>query len=134
MMSRQVKYKYKPELVSAGRFPAEEQIGFIAQEVQTVMPSLVYPIDIEGAEASFTERNSTEEEPYLGVAYSRACVLAVEAIKELQSKHDMEIAAVRDDAQRQISQLEGQMKGLQDQVHELQEQLRSLFKNLQKST
>ena len=75
----QVSYEFRTDEFPQRQFPSSPQLGFIAQEVQAAAPQLV-TVDSEG---------------YLGVAYSHVTVLLTEAVKELQSQHDAEVAALR---------------------------------------
>ena len=63
---RGVTYQWKPELHRDPR----PQIGFIAQEVEAVLPELV----------------STDEQGFKSVAYANAVPVLVEAIKEQQQQ------------------------------------------------
>ena len=78
-MLNQVNYEFRTEEFPQRYFPSAPQLGFIAQQVQAAAPQLV----------------TTDSEGYLGVAYSHVTVLLTEALKELQAKHDAEIAALK---------------------------------------
>ena len=71
-------------------FEAGEQIGFIAQEVEAVMPELVRstPTDTPMPPADAHAAKDGEEDAHVvkSVAYSRAVPLLVEAIKALDSR------------------------------------------------
>ena len=65
---RGVTFNWKPELNKG----SDTQIGFIAQEVEAVLPALV----------------STDKEGYKSVAYANAVPVLVEAVKEQQKQID----------------------------------------------
>lgn len=81
-------YEFKTVEFPQRQFPTSPQLGYIAQEVQTAAPALV----------------TTDSEGYLGVAYSHVTVLLTEAIKELQVKHDSEVAAMKNEV-RELRQM-----------------------------
>lgn len=61
----------------------EAEIGIIAQELQTVVPELVH--------------DTNDAEHHLAVDYGKMAGLFIEAIKELNNKHDVEIKALKDE-------------------------------------
>tara|TARA_B110001452_G_scaffold94702_1_gene78234 strand:- start:503 stop:2809 length:2307 start_codon:yes stop_codon:yes gene_type:complete len=69
---RGVSYNFKVEEYSNKKFPAETQIGFIAQELLEIYPQLI----------------SKDKEGYYSVDYSKISPILVEAIKEQQKKID----------------------------------------------
>lgn len=77
----QVTYNFRTEEFPSRSFPAAPQMGFIAQEVEAVAPALV----------------SRDGEGYGGVAYAHMTALLTEALKELQQRHDAELAALREE-------------------------------------
>jgi|GEM_PF-4934856 len=95
---RGVTYQWQPELHRDPR----PQIGFIAQEVEAVLPELV----------------STDEEGFKSVAYANAVPVLVEAIKEQQQQ----IAELKD--------LKTKLERQQQQIAELKAQLAALAAQL----
>lgn len=75
----------------------DHQLGFIAQEVELVVPDLVYTPNEE------TDPNSVEfgKEPMKSVAYQNVTALLVEAIKE-QQKQIEELRSVVEDLKSQL--------------------------------
>ena len=66
-----VRYDWKREEFAEKNFSQESQIGFIAQEIETVFPEMVL----------------TDEKGYKSVDYARITPVLVEAIKELNQKN-----------------------------------------------
>ncbi|OQR95710.1 hypothetical protein THRCLA_07633 [Thraustotheca clavata] len=83
-----VEYRYRTEEFPEKHFTSEREIGFIAQEVEAILPQVV----------------TTDANGYKYVAYSRVLPVAVEAIKE-QSR-------VIQDLQDQIHRLQQQIDAL----------------------
>jgi hypothetical protein len=81
---RGVTFNWKPEL---NKNP-EAQVGFIAQEVEAVLPALV----------------STGKDGYKSVAYSNAVPVLVEAVKEQQTQIETQAAEIKQQ-QKQIDEL-----------------------------
>lgn len=95
-----VTYNYNQKAFPQMNFPATRQVGFIAQEVQSVLPQLV----------------SKDKEGYLSVDYVQVVPVLVEAIKEQQK----EIAALKRENQRVIS-LEARLAALTARVAHTQQ-------------
>jgi hypothetical protein len=77
-----VTFKYKTEEFPHRNFPPGEQLGWIADEVQVVIPGWgMVEADSEGFKA---------------VAYARAGVLAAAAVKELKEKYEGEIQELKE--------------------------------------
>lgn len=70
MRLRGVSYEYRKEEFPGMTFPSGRQIGFIAQEVEQVVPQIV----------------ATDEKGYKSVAYQNVTALLVEATKEQQAQ------------------------------------------------
>jgi hypothetical protein len=90
-------------------FPAGRQIGFLAQEVEQVLPELV----------------STDRQGYKSVAYANVVPVLVEAIKQQQSQMDAQqkqLEAVRAENERLKSRLK-QMETMQSQLSALSARL-----------
>ena len=67
-----VRYNWRVDEFPQNNFPTANQIGFIAQDVEAVVPELV----------------STGSDGYKSMDYSRISVLLVEAVKALNKKND----------------------------------------------
>src|SRR5262249_44104738 len=88
----------------AGRaFPAGRQVGFLAQEVEGVLPELVH----------------TDAQGYKSVAYINLVPLLVEAIKTQQKQRDGDRTAI-DALQAENAQLRAQLASLAAAVRDLQ--------------
>jgi len=86
---RGVRYYWNRSDYPQHRFPAGEQIGLIAQEVEAVLPSVV----------------STDAEGYKSVDYARLVTVAIEAIKTQQATLDRQEAELSD-LKQTVAQLE----------------------------
>lgn len=75
---RGVNYFWKVNEFKDKGFTPEKQIGFIAQEVEKLVPELVH----------------TDKEGYKTMSYDRVTALLVEAVKELKKESDSKIAAL----------------------------------------
>jgi hypothetical protein len=64
-----------------GDGPVRRQLGFIAQEVEEVVPEMVH----------------TDSDGFKSVAYARLLPVVVEAIKEQDLKHEKEMVLLRED-------------------------------------
>jgi len=76
-----VAYKWNTENYPDMNFDAETHLGFIAQEVEPVIPELV----------------STDDEGYKSVSYENVTAVLVEAVKELKAQNDALKAIVCED-------------------------------------
>ncbi len=65
-----VTYNYRADDFPKHNFSSEKQIGFIAQEVEKIVPEVV----------------RTDAQGYLGIDYSKFAPLLVEGIKELEKR------------------------------------------------
>lgn len=65
-----VTYNYRADDYPQYKFSSEKQIGFIAQEVEKIVPEVV----------------QTDANGYLGIDYSKFAPLLVEGIKELEKR------------------------------------------------
>jgi hypothetical protein len=72
MKIRGVNYYFKYNDFKDKNFSKEKQIGFIAQEIETIFPELVF----------------TDEDGYKSVDYAKITPVLVEAIKELKNEID----------------------------------------------
>lgn len=73
---RGVTYDWKCEEFPERHFTSSRQVGFIAQEVASVLPEVV----------------TTDGEGYLGIDYAKLTPVLVEALRELRAEKDVEIA------------------------------------------
>ena len=88
----------------------KHDIGFIAQEVQEIIPEIVNEIpDLEN-----------EDNKFLGVEYSKVVPVLVEAIKEQQGQID-----------KQQGQIDKQQKQI-DELKKMNEEMVRMFKELNK--
>jgi hypothetical protein len=121
-----VSYDWKNETESSS---GRREIGYIAQEVEAVFPELVYPLPsamVVSGGGNATAAEDTEE-AYKGVAYSRLCVVALEAVKELHTA-----AVVREDAaQAKAAALAEKVATLETQVATLTAQVDALMRLVQ---
>lgn len=123
MCAVQVSYDWKNETESSGR----REIGYIAQEVEAVFPELVYPLPSAMVGGGNTTAAEDTGEAYKGVAYSRLCVVALEAVKELHTA-----AVVREDAEKaRAAALAAQVATLETQVATLTAQVEALMRLVQ---
>lgn len=99
-----VNYYWRTKEFPDKQFTDTKQIGFIAQEIETVFPELVF----------------TDKEGYKSVDYSRLTPLLVEAIKELNAKNEA--------WQKQVAAQQAQLQEQQQQIKEL----RDKFDKMQK--
>lgn len=84
-----VKYSYDKDTFPERNFPSSRQIGWLADEVETVFPELV----------------EKDNEGYRFVAYSHASAIIAEALKELKEESRREINLLR----KRIEVLEDQL-------------------------
>ncbi|HET7452146.1 MAG TPA: tail fiber domain-containing protein [Thermoanaerobaculia bacterium] len=94
---RGVKFDWRREEFPDRRFPAGTNVGFIAQEVESVLPSLV----------------STAKDGYEGVDYAALTPLLVEAIKAQQTQIEKKQRQI-DDQARQIEDLTRRLESLEE--------------------
>lgn len=66
-------YEWKLEEFPDQNFPAGRQIGFIAQDVDQIIPEVVH----------------RDRDGYLSIDYARMTTVLVEAIKELKAENDL---------------------------------------------
>eukprot|EP01039_Chlorochromonas_danica_P010844 gene10844-12054_t len=97
----------------------EVSIGWIAQDVQNVLPQLVAPLPASVLPIPSDEKGSA----YLGVQYSRACVVVAEAVKELHVQHEEEMRQVR----RELDEERSRREALERRMDELTRTLQDLL-------
>ena len=85
-------YSFDTAAFPARQFPDSPQLGFIAQEVESLQPELVY----------------TDSEGYKGVSYAHVNVLLTAALQEMQVKHEQEITALKSE----VKELQGLVEAL----------------------
>lgn len=85
-------YLYRTDEFPNRRFPSSPQIGWLADDVRTVVPEVVV----------------TDSEGYGAISYAHAAVLVAEAVKELKQQHDQEIENLKNE----ISELKSVLKTL----------------------
>lgn len=100
-----VRYSFRDELRKEGRdLPEGQQIGFIAQDLQKVLPEAV----------------SEDEEGYLSVSYRSLIPLLVESHKELKEENE-ELAALLRETQAANRKLELEMENIKSMLTSLTE-------------
>ncbi len=75
---RGVNYFWKADEYKEQNFSKDKQVGFIAQEVEKLIPEFVY----------------TDNKGFKTMSYDRLTAVLVEAIKELNAKSDAKISAL----------------------------------------
>lgn len=116
---RGVRYDWRREEFPDMNFSEEEQLGFIAQEVEEEFPELV----------------QERADGYKGVDYSRLTPILVEAIKELKAEIDAlrkENEALRAQVQSQ-GELQGRVQALEAKLESQQQKLSELVDKLLQS-
>lgn len=111
-------YIYKPELAEKFRFPQTEQIGFLAQELETVMPNLVREGRLVSAATSSREEDKTVAEEVLmakTVNYTALIPVLTSAIQEQQAQIEQQGALIAKQAEI-LEKLEAQNKLMQQQI------------------
>lgn len=88
-----VSFEWKRKEFPNMRFPEGKQIGFIAQDVEKVLPEIV----------------STDRDGYKSVSYESFAPLLVEAVKELKAANDNEAAEIAE-LRREIAELKKQVQ------------------------
>jgi hypothetical protein len=110
-----VRYEYKQDEASFS-FPRSTQIGWIAQEVKDVLPEIVFEQSLNKSSSDPTAR---EEDSYYAIAYSHACPLLAEGIKELHQKMNQEISTMKQQYEDKITSMQEEMKALKELVLKL---------------
>lgn len=90
---RGVNYFWKVDEYKDKGFTREKQIGFVAQEVEKIMPELV----------------RTDKEGYKTMSYDRVTALLVEAVKELKTQSDAKIFSL----EKENAQLKNRLASLE---------------------
>ena len=85
-------YSFDTAKFPARQFPDSPQLGFIAQEIESLQPELVY----------------TDSEGYKGVSYAHVNVLLTAAMQEMQVKHEQEMTALKSE----VMELKGLVEAL----------------------
>ena len=125
---RGVKYDWRTVEFPEKNFEEGQQIGFIAQEVEKVIPEVV----------------RTDDEGYKSLDYARLTAVLVEAIKELKAEKDEEVTALRVENENQILALRAEkneeigtlkaeiseLKSSVSEINELRAQLSALQEQL----
>jgi hypothetical protein len=99
-----VRYEFRTDEFPDYGFTPLPQIGWIAQDVQKVLPEIVV---------------KNEETGYYSVAYSHACPLLAEGIKELKQQHEKDIERLETDYQGKIDSLQKEIKELKEMMFKL---------------
>ena len=103
---RGVEYQWKKDKFPDKNFEEGNQIGFIAQDVEKIIPELV----------------RTDADGYKSMDYARMTAVLVEAVKELNSKHVEEIAELRAENEelktkvKNFETLSGRIAALEEQI------------------
>lgn len=103
-------------------FPTSNQIGWIAQDVRTIIPELVEENHLpSNAFLNHTSTNA-KDDTYLSLAYSHSCVLVAEAVKELKLQHDQELDKLQQKHQEDIL-------AMKQELYELKTLLQQIIAN-----
>jgi hypothetical protein len=99
-----VEYDFKVNEFPWLHLSNKTQIGWIAQDVASLLPELVEVNEATG---------------YYGIAYSHACPIMGQGIKELHSKMKKEVFEVRKDYEEKIKKLENDIEMLKMMMESL---------------
>lgn len=102
-----VNYFWKADEYKEQNFSKDKQIGFIAQEVEKVIPELVY----------------TDDKGYKTMSYDRLTAVLVEAVKEMKKEHDIKVSELKienEKNQSKISLLEKENEELKQKLATLE--------------
>jgi hypothetical protein len=100
---RGVAFDWKRDAFPEHRFSEERQVGFIAQEIEPVIPEAV----------------SRGSDGYYSVDYGRLTPVLVEAIKELRAQKDAEIESLRAEKDGEIQELTARLERMERMMAEL---------------
>jgi len=98
-----VRFDWRQSEIAGRRFPEGRQLGFIAQEVEKVLPEVVVK-DADG---------------FYAIDYGRLTPVLVQALHELKAQGDAELA----ERDCRLSELEEQNKILQARLERLEERV-----------
>lgn len=104
----QVNYDYKTEEFSSQKFPSETQLGWIAQDVQKVVPELV----------------TRDDDGFLYVSYSHGVPLIGQAVTELSGLVDENFQALSECVKQE------DLKGIREELDEKNSQILHLQNDL----
>lgn len=114
-----MRYEFRRDL-SGFNFPSTPQVGWIAQDVKKVIPEIVFEQDLIDAKKAglFDSDRSRDDEPnkFYSIAYSHACPILAEGLKELHSKMKSEILEVRKEYDEKVQRLENEIEELKKLV------------------
>ncbi len=101
----QVTYEYRHDLNnSSNAYPKGNQVGWIAQEMEEIVPEVVMTNPDTGLKS---------------IAYSHVTPLVVEAIKAMKEEHDEEIKSMKAKYDEEISTLQQSVNDLKQMVQQL---------------
>jgi hypothetical protein len=111
------------------------EVGYIAQDLQDVVPELVSSLPPTLVPASNTSDGTSDagEDVYYGVRYGRVCALATEAVKELHNLHSAEISAIKEEMKTKETKANNRITSLETQLKAMQEQMQILMNALNKA-
>ncbi len=109
-----VNYDWRTEEFPSKNFDASTQLGLIAQDVESIVPEIV----------------KTDNAGYKALAYDKLTAVLVEAIKELKSEKDAELASKNADIQAQKNEIkelkvayDAHLKSLKQEITEIKQLL-----------
>jgi len=108
-----VEYEWRKDEFPQKRFPSGMQMGFIAQDIESVVPNVV----------------QTDAEGWKSVPYGLFSPLLVEAIKEQQEQINMQQTQIQQQ-QQQIDTLEKSLLVQQAQMKNLEEKLNKVLESM----
>lgn len=104
-----VTYLWNTEKFKEQNFGKEKQIGFLAQDVEKIIPEVV----------------STDSKGYKSMSYDKLTVVLVEAIKELKAKNDAKLSAL----EKENSELKQRIASLEKMSDRIAKLERAAMKN-----
>ncbi len=106
----------------------DTQIGWIAQDVQDLIPEIV--MNFHNSNDNDT---SNSEEDLKAIAYSHACPLLAEGIKELHTKLNTEIGELKREYEAAMNSVRLENKGLKEELVELKALFRKYMERSKKA-
>ena len=108
-----MRYSWRKEEYPERNFDDRVQLGFIAQEIEKILPEVV----------------DTDTNGWKSVQYTQIVALLVEASKSLSKKYDAKTMELQQ-VSRKVNELEKTSIQLESKIKELELRLESLFENM----